>query len=380
VERLSPRYRAIALDLHGYGDNSLPSPGPSFTLDDEVRLVAKRLDELAVSSEPLHLVGHSYGALVAMRFAQLNPGRIVSLSLYEPVAFRVLADDEPALQEVMRMATEVAGLVAARRTQDAAQAFVDFWNGDGYFTSLPFAARHALARRVAKVPLDFQASMRWPMRPSDFNVSVPVLLLVGADSPEVTRRVGARLAEGRGEFRVHSCPAGHMGPLTNASIVNPWIEAFISAHEDKSRVPATAATAVFTRCETNETRSAGVDTVLPARGATMVAHASQAVNDDFCADEVPRPWEARTRTHHVVMERRHDNPSDRPWRHSFTRSARMARALAVGDALARLFLGLRTAVRRAYARYRENRAGKVAFDALRQLNHHTLRDIGLYRD
>ncbi len=95
VERLSPRYRAIALDLHGYGDNSLPSSGPSFTLDDEVRLVTNRLDELAASSDRIHLVGHSYGALVAMRFAQLNPDRITSLSLYEPVAFRVLADDDP---------------------------------------------------------------------------------------------------------------------------------------------------------------------------------------------------------------------------------------------------------------------------------------------
>ncbi len=58
----------------------------------------------------------------------------------------------------------------------------------------------------------------------------------------------------------------------------------------------------------------------------------------------------------------------------------MARALAVGDALARLFLGLRTVVHRAFTRYRENREGKIAFDALRRLNDHTMRDIGLYRD
>ena len=39
AERLAPRYRVIALDLCGYGDNAVPAAGASFTLDEEVRLV-----------------------------------------------------------------------------------------------------------------------------------------------------------------------------------------------------------------------------------------------------------------------------------------------------------------------------------------------------
>src|SRR5690348_8143947 len=39
-ERMSTRFRVIALDLWGYGENAMPAFTQRFTLDDEVRLVA----------------------------------------------------------------------------------------------------------------------------------------------------------------------------------------------------------------------------------------------------------------------------------------------------------------------------------------------------
>ena len=81
AERLAPRFRVIALDLYGYGDSPMPDAAASFTLDDEVRLVADAVDRLVPPHVRVHVVGHSYGGLVALRFAQHSRGRVASLSL-----------------------------------------------------------------------------------------------------------------------------------------------------------------------------------------------------------------------------------------------------------------------------------------------------------
>src|SRR4029453_15743805 len=44
AERLSRRFRVIALDLCGYGDNKAITGGGSFTLDHELRLITTRFD------------------------------------------------------------------------------------------------------------------------------------------------------------------------------------------------------------------------------------------------------------------------------------------------------------------------------------------------
>src|SRR5258706_16008410 len=68
AQRLAPRFRVIAIDLCGYGGNPLPVARNSFTLDDEVRHIATHLDRLVSPRTRGHLIGHSYGGVVALRF------------------------------------------------------------------------------------------------------------------------------------------------------------------------------------------------------------------------------------------------------------------------------------------------------------------------
>src|SRR5690349_21251181 len=66
--RLAPRYRVIAIDLCGYGGNApLQRAWSTFGVDDEIALVVRRLDELVGAGTRVHVVGHSYGGLVALR-------------------------------------------------------------------------------------------------------------------------------------------------------------------------------------------------------------------------------------------------------------------------------------------------------------------------
>jgi pimeloyl-ACP methyl ester carboxylesterase len=243
ADRLASRFRVIGLDLCGYGDNAMPALGASFTLDDEVRLIEARLDGLVELKSPVHVVGHSYGALAALRFAQRAPDRVASLSLYEPVAFRILNDDDAALAEAKGLARRVFDLIASGRRHDATRAFVDFWSGDGSYASLPLPAQASLARRIDKVPLDFQAAMRWPLSPIDLcAIAAPALLLVGNRSPAATQRIARLLTRALPNCRVGSFACGHMGPVTDPDRVNPWIDGFLNICADRD-VPGDAVAA-----------------------------------------------------------------------------------------------------------------------------------------
>lgn len=241
AQRLASRYRVIAPDLCGYGDNPASTALAGFALDDEVRLVAERVDALVEPHVRVHVIGHSYGGLVALRFAQSRRGRVASLSLYEPVAFRVLDNEDPALKEVQRLAERVSDLVALGHAHDAARAFVDFWNGEGSYASLALPVQVSVARRVAKLPLDFHAAASWPLDPGQLRAIVtPTLLLTGCRSPAVVQRVHAALSRLLPKRWLRSFDAGHMAPVTDADRINPWFESFLDFSAEGDTVPRSA--------------------------------------------------------------------------------------------------------------------------------------------
>jgi len=228
AERLASRFRVIALDLWGYGDNAMPPTPASFTLDDEIRLVADHVDRLVPPHARVHVVGHSYGGVAALRFAQRERGRVASLTLYEPVAFGLLERDDPTLVEVRRIAESIPRLIDAGLPRHATELFVDFWSGTGAYGRLSSSAQRHVARNIRKVPLDFHAALSWPSGSESVrSIAVPALLLSGTRSPEVTQRIVQRLMHALPKRYAGRVEAGHMGPVTAPQLVNPWIEAFI---------------------------------------------------------------------------------------------------------------------------------------------------------
>lgn len=72
---------AILYDLRGHGRTGQPPDG--YTLDDSVEDLFALVDALGVGA-PVHVVGHSYGASVALRAGLRYPDRLASLTLIEP--------------------------------------------------------------------------------------------------------------------------------------------------------------------------------------------------------------------------------------------------------------------------------------------------------
>jgi len=86
-DALAPHARLIAPDRPGHG-HTPARPGSPVTVEINVRRLTGLLDALDLPG-PVTLLGHSYGAAVALAFAAAWPGRVRALVLVSPTAFPV---------------------------------------------------------------------------------------------------------------------------------------------------------------------------------------------------------------------------------------------------------------------------------------------------
>lgn len=76
--------RTMVFDLLGFGKSPKPvDPWVTYDADDHARAVIRTLKKSAVR-EPVILVGHSMGCLIAIRVAKLRPDLVDRLVLYQP--------------------------------------------------------------------------------------------------------------------------------------------------------------------------------------------------------------------------------------------------------------------------------------------------------
>jgi pimeloyl-ACP methyl ester carboxylesterase len=224
AERLAARFEVAIPDLYGHGNRPAWPAGRPFTLADEAAPLAARI--------PTHLVGHSYGAAVALRIAADHGARVRSMALYEPAIWGTLAalcPDEPATREIEAVRDETLRFIDAGRLEAAAERFIDYWTGAGSWAATPQERRPRLVDTVRSLREGWQAAFdeRWSaaeLRALD----IPCLLLTGTASTAAARRAVRLLGELLPRAKVVELDGlPHMGPVTHPERVDPLIEAFI---------------------------------------------------------------------------------------------------------------------------------------------------------
>jgi pimeloyl-ACP methyl ester carboxylesterase len=228
VERMRRSHRLIAIDLHGYGSTPMPALPNTFTLQHEVVLIESVLRVGLLPGERFHLVGHSYGAAVALRIAQARPQRLHSLTVFEPVALNLLPDTHPGRLELECVRDEMLHWSGRGEPLRGAERFIDYWNGEGAFAQLPPNAQQTLAKLVPKAALDLVAASRETLRADDCRrITAPTCLLSGTSGPKPPHDVLDVLAAVLPQARRQRVPAGHMAPVTHPDLVNPVIDTFV---------------------------------------------------------------------------------------------------------------------------------------------------------
>ena len=229
MERLSGRFRSLAVDLYGYGQSPPWPDERPLALADEVELIEPVLE---TAGDRLHLVGHSYGGAVALRAALACPTRLRSLVLFEPVLFAaLLAEDprQPAAREIAAVRDETVAAVDRGDLDTAGARFVDYWMGAGAWAAMPNPRRQAVAGVMRKVKAEWHAAFTEPMPLSAFAaLDVPTLCIVGTGSPASSRRVTRLLAKTLPSLTtVEIDGVGHVAPVTHPDRVNAVIAGYL---------------------------------------------------------------------------------------------------------------------------------------------------------
>ncbi len=232
-ETLQPLYRVITPDLIGYGGAALPEDTERFDIDAEVRAI----EPLLCCTRRTHLVGYSYGGVVALRLALALPDRVGMLTLIEPVFFSALlyAGEIGAYRRLQHVRQDFEAKLAGGTHEAAMADFVDFWAGEGAWKALSAAQRSAMLGMAHKIRLDWQAAFAFdPGFAGLARLAERTLLVRGSRSPEpMIRLVEALHRLMPRSRRTIIDGANHMLPLTHAPALSRQVLELLS--EDAER-------------------------------------------------------------------------------------------------------------------------------------------------
>ncbi|MCY4178913.1 MAG: alpha/beta hydrolase [Litoreibacter sp.] len=224
LDALSGPLAARAIDLPGHGR------APDWDGDRDYAETARDLI-VETLEEPAHLIGHSYGAYLALRLAVDRPDLVLSLTLYEPVFFAVAGHSDRALSEDYEQ--EAAKFIEPLITRDlegAAKAFIAIWGGGVPWAAMREEQKYYVTERMPLVgasqpSLVSDSGAVWERVQT---IKIPCLLVSGERSPAITGAIlDALQSKLSRASRAQIAGAGHMGAITHAQAVASEILGFL---------------------------------------------------------------------------------------------------------------------------------------------------------
>lgn len=232
LDMLSPKYRVLAPDSYGSGKSADWASDRVIALKDEVEFIEP---VLAAAGDRFCLVGHSYGAAVALIAALANPGRVQAMALYEPTLFSLIDAQSPSpnAADGIRQAVQASSIALDEQNpNDAAKHFIDYWMGSSSWDNTPESRKLPIAASIINVRRWGHALLTEPAPLAAFRtLSMPVLYMVGKNSPPSALGVAHLLTDVLPHVEVVEFDGvGHMGPITHPQQVNEVIARFLASN------------------------------------------------------------------------------------------------------------------------------------------------------
>jgi pimeloyl-ACP methyl ester carboxylesterase len=188
------QFRSVTTSLPGYGKTAERRTADDTSID----RVAEVLETvIRHAGEPVHLIGHSFGGLVALAAAWRKRVSIASLTVIEVPAAALLRElGENEHYHSFRRMTDGYFAAFERGEPEAVAAMIDFYGGAGTFASWPPRLR-AYAIETTHVNIaDWASGYSCPITSAILaTVDVPTLVLWGGASPAAVQRANERVAD-----------------------------------------------------------------------------------------------------------------------------------------------------------------------------------------
>jgi pimeloyl-ACP methyl ester carboxylesterase len=177
---LNPGYRLVTTSLAGYGSTTDTRTLQDCGIEHEVQIVQELVRHI---SQPVHLVGHSFGGTVALAVALSRTVDIASLSLFEANPIPLIREHGGGQlhDETLRMSQAFEAAVNAGE-QDAPARVIDFWGGSGVFAAMPDAVKAYCRETTAVNVLDWRTVTSEVAAKDCTTLNIPVLLVRGSEA------------------------------------------------------------------------------------------------------------------------------------------------------------------------------------------------------
>jgi pimeloyl-ACP methyl ester carboxylesterase len=161
------------------------------------------LDQRMAATGARVLAAHSYGALLALRWALAHPERLDRLVLAEPIAWG-LVRDRPEVRPVLETIRDKFQQAELTASDEAGLLHVlaDYWNGPGFWARLPERVRAALHASLPRTRAEVVSGGSDLTSVAEVGgLRVPTVVLMGEQTPvesaQVSRTLAAALPDGR---------------------------------------------------------------------------------------------------------------------------------------------------------------------------------------
>jgi len=188
------RFRCVTTSLLGYGGTAerrtASDPSISYEADVLESVIRK-------AGAGVHLVGHSFGALVALAVALRSRVSLASLVIIEAPAIELLRScGEAEHYRAFRQMTDGYFAGFANGDAEAIAQMIDFYGGAGTFASWPERVRAYAIETTPVNILDWASAGAFPLSAASLAaVDLPTCVVRGGASPPAVQRANALISE-----------------------------------------------------------------------------------------------------------------------------------------------------------------------------------------
>jgi len=189
VQQLSLTHHCISIKLPGHCGMPDPDDLELPNINTELDMIESVISTL--TDQPIHLIGHSFGGVVALALALKGKVKIDELTLFEPVSTWVFESvgDKAMTAQVNEFIQGYRQSISNNEPY-ACGKVIDFWGGKGAFASLPDFIKDGM------VPLTANNNRHWTLCTNTLQdrktlnaLTIPTKLVCGSKSNPVAQAI-----------------------------------------------------------------------------------------------------------------------------------------------------------------------------------------------